>query len=421
MGRTARHRQRRQAGPDSERACSQGTPCQTAEWLALRDWSKQHGLRKHKLTLAYFPKTFRGMMATRDIAIGEDIVEIPERLLMTASKVQHAGHLSEQQALTLWVCQQYSLGERSPWHAYISTLPQDFDSVPLFQLSGASPGKLAQTGLWHVLPRSVQAKIADQHQRLVEDWRCAKLVAADNLTDWRRFVWAWLAVSTRSINLGRKHKDRLALAPFLDFLNHSETAQVTVRFDEHRRVFAIRSLVAYRKGQEVFISYGPHDNRHMLVEYGFVLEHNPFRFLELDSQVMDWISECKLVVQRRKQSAVKPEDFDRMVEVLKGYGLFGDYTFDNEPSFRLLAALHLLLPLAEEGAAVRRVLARWERWRRGELELDERAAELWVEGACQSVQERAGRVMRDLQAEDSFLLVCLRVIWAEIGGVAAGN
>ncbi|ORX67135.1 SET domain-containing protein [Linderina pennispora] len=297
-------------------------------------------------------------MATRDIAIGEDIVEIPERLLMTASKVQHAGHLSEQQALTLWVYQQYSLGERSPWHAYISTLPQDFDSVPLFQLSGAFARK---TGADRIVARSA-AVCAGENCRPAP---AAGGGLAVREIDWRRFVWAWLAVSTRSINLGRKHKDRLALAPFLDFLNHSETAQVTVRYDEHRRVFAIRSLVGYRKGQEVFISYGPHDNRHMLVEYGFVLEHNPFRFLELDSQVMDWISECKLVVQRRKQSAVKPEDFDRMVEVLKGYGLFGDYTFDNEPSFRLLAALHLLLPLVEEGAAVRRVLARWERWRRG--------------------------------------------------------
>ncbi|KAJ1949567.1 hypothetical protein FBU59_001086, partial [Linderina macrospora] len=175
----------------------------------------------------------------------------------------------------------------------------------------------------------MQAIIADQYARLVEDWRCAKLASPDILLEWRVFVWAWLAVSTRCINLGRRENarkglvgtaDRVALAPFLDFLNHNETAQVTVRFDELKRKFVIRTHIAYRKGQEVFISYGPHDNRRMLVDYGFVLAANPYRFLELDSQVDDWVGAAKQTVAGRKQSTVSPADLDQMVELLRSHG-----------------------------------------------------------------------------------------------------
>ncbi|KAI8320925.1 SET domain-containing protein, partial [Martensiomyces pterosporus] len=321
-------------------------------WSGLRDWCKMQGLPKTKLTLAYFPDTFRGMMATRDIDQGEDIIRVPERLLVTASKVRRltmarakadsssaAGmggwDLSEHQSLAYWVYTEAELGQRSEWHSYISTLPRDFASVPLF---------VGAKWVLSRLPHSMRQKIAEQQSRLFNDWThtCASLSAANSrpVTSWRLYVWAWLAVNTRCIHLGRHSAqtdilrpisgdDSIALAPVLDFLNHSGQADVSVRFDEKQKCFSIRTNRPYAKGQEVFISYGPHDNRFMLAEYGFVLAHNPFQFLELDHV-----------------AAMGPSDVDTLVATLKQHGLWGDFTISLdalEPSYRLQAALQLLL------------------------------------------------------------------------------
>ncbi|KAJ2009299.1 hypothetical protein GGI04_000548, partial [Coemansia thaxteri] len=124
-GRTARQRRQRAAcGLAQSKAA--GRPCTDEFWISLRRWSKERGFPKTKLTLAYFPDTFRGMMATRDIEQGEAIVRVPDRLLVTASKAKAAvlsrakarspsfgsdWGLSEHQSLAYWVYAETELQE----------------------------------------------------------------------------------------------------------------------------------------------------------------------------------------------------------------------------------------------------------------------------------------------------------------------
>ena len=52
--------------------------------------------------------------------------------------------------------------------------------------------------------------------------------------------------------------------------------------------------MAYRSGEQVYISYGPHDNHFLLLEYGFVAPDNPHDFVPCDSFFWDCVSEEKL-------------------------------------------------------------------------------------------------------------------------------
>ncbi|KAJ2220464.1 hypothetical protein IWW45_009095 [Coemansia sp. RSA 485] len=461
-GRAHRRRQQRRLRQGRTVQGDSGRPCIDKTWSDLRSWCKARGMPKTKLTLAYFPDTFRGMMATKDMGTGEDIVRVPESLLITASKVKRLlasdrtipWTLSEHQSLTCWLYTESEKRARSEWHMYIDSLPRDFASVPLFTLSGTVPASNiamdTREASWIMghLPYSVQQKVGEQHERLYRDWvstcRFLEELGLEALVAWRRYVWAWLAVNTRCIHLGQpaSSKDSMALAPILDFLNHSEQADVTTFYDSKSSQFVIRTNRPFRKGQEVFISYGPHDNRFMLLEYGFVLRQNPYQVLELDHAVCAWVDAVKSrskAAKRPGAGLMQPADIDALIATLKQHSLWGDYTIsldDLEPSYRLHAALRLLLPAEQRDVTSKQAIALWDRWRRGSAAdsmADGHSADLamqkaisaWVGAVCQGLSKLSQRMLAETalssqpaDAVDGFLVQCLHTVWLEISSIA---
>ncbi|KAJ2444997.1 hypothetical protein GGF42_006136 [Coemansia sp. RSA 2424] len=459
-------------------------------WTSLRGWCKEQGMPKTKATLAYFADTFRGMMATRDIGVGEDVVRIPERLLITASKVKRTTlaratsidssvhtdrwDLSEHQSLAYWVYVEAELQEQSEWHSYIRSLPRDFASIPLYVLSGSSPSATVDktsSGCvqWVAahLPQSLQQRVSEQQAKLFSDWsRTLASSAASRsrpLSDWRLYVWSWLVANTRCIHLGRGpgfarcahtpkadgakgthsigSQDSIALAPILDLLNHSGQASISTLFDVERGEFVIKTNQPFKAGQEVFISYGPHDNLFLLAEYGFTLEKNPYQHLELDHAAELWVAAAKARMQGLKRVApASPADIDTLVDMLKQRGMWGDFGLlpdDNEPSYRLRSALRLLLAVVHHGVPLKRAAAQWERWRRGEPDgaescsLDD-ATTSWVRAACQGLLDVSARMLSDTDdikhhawhdesgsGPSAFLVRCIHMVWLEINTIAA--
>ena len=51
----------------------------------------------------------------------------------------------------------------------------------------------------------------------------------------------------------------------LDFLNHTHDAKTVGFFCTKTKSYQIKTLLPYKKGEQVFINYGPHDNCFILV------------------------------------------------------------------------------------------------------------------------------------------------------------
>jgi len=105
-----------------------------------------------------------------------------------------------------------------------------------------------------------------------------------------KYIYNWLLINARTFyyvapGTGKipKPDDCLALNPFGDYFNHSDQGcEVTFGAEG----FTITSDRVYKKGEEVYISYGKHSNDFLLAEYGFVLAEKSWDEARLDSIIL---------------------------------------------------------------------------------------------------------------------------------------
>lgn len=175
-----------------------------------------------------------------------------------------------QALLSLWLLREWRAGARSSYRPYIQSLPQSY-SNPYFCSQEER----------HSLPEYLLSRLQQQEKSLLRDYR--QLRAVEDVWSLTEFEWAWFTVNTRAVYLAHDPRfesqanlpsaDCLALVPHLDLLNHS--GGVSVRTVVDRAGYQIVSLSPVQKYHQAFISYGPHDNTKLLIEYGFYLENNP--------------------------------------------------------------------------------------------------------------------------------------------------
>ncbi|XP_041353980.1 SET domain-containing protein 4-like isoform X2 [Gigantopelta aegis] len=248
--------------------------------------------------------TGRGLKATRTINPGDVIVSLPETLLITPVTALESAvgdvikrcrpRLTPQAALSLFLVYENHLGSRSDWFAYIQSVPAVF-STPLYW----TPQELG-----HLPPavRESAGHMIDRHRDVYDEIVAVLKSLPHCHTGWfsyDSFQWAWTVVNTRSVYLETKQvpllqftpsgETNLALAPFLDLLNHSDSAQMEAGHNAKTRCYEIKTFNKFKKHDQVFISYGYHDNQKLFLEYGFTIPgntHNVHQF--------SWTELCNL-------------------------------------------------------------------------------------------------------------------------------
>ncbi|KAG1684715.1 SET domain-containing protein 4 [Nymphon striatum] len=273
-----------------------------SQYIKLINWMQSYTEYKHstKLKPAICEGTGRGLKAHNAIDVGEVIVSIPIQMLITKHTIHQSTNIAsifknyEMQSIDLimlfLVCEKYN--EESIFKCYIDTLPVDYTNVTFFSKSHVQmfPDKMK------LLATLKQHKIFKQCQNLFKLFKQEQLCTRYQTISYKRrskceppsysddillndLRWAHSAINTRSVYFeidGKKcWEDNIALAPFLDLLNHSATACVKAGFNESNQCYEITTMNAYKKFEEVFIKYGNHDNFQLLIEYGFVIQDNP--------------------------------------------------------------------------------------------------------------------------------------------------
>jgi len=252
----------------------------------------------------------RGLIARKGINDGDKLFSIPLPLCMTKAaarkelgKAAIPASTSEYIAIALLLChERYVKGERSFWWPYINILPETDEVNPSYTWSEeelalleGSPGIKAT--------RSMMAKLRGEYGALLSQTEDSQGIFARNPqlfpgagqeTEgpfcFKHFEWAFTMLFSRAIRLERlSDGEAVALVPYADLINHSpfSTAYINAKQGEKSIfgdepdnvvVFADR---AFKKMEQVFISYGQKANSELLLLYGFSLDRNPFNSVEV--------------------------------------------------------------------------------------------------------------------------------------------
>jgi len=259
-----------------------------SEFIELCRWMKLNSWRPvTKLSLAVFPHIGRGLMTLSNLKPQDLIVQIPLKLLITRHQVMQLIpqltnlRLTTAESLTLFLiyCQKFNLNGK-----YIATLPSEF-----------SVGALCTCEETEKLPDCIRKTIVTGREYLMSKFRKIQRIWTDLFDSdlpLYLFNWAWCSVNTRAVyykdtnQLENNAENNMALAPYLDLLNHDPNAVVKAGFNEKTQCYEIRTLQPIGKHQQVFINYGPHDNVKLFLEYGFVVPGNIHAAVEFDSDYL---------------------------------------------------------------------------------------------------------------------------------------
>jgi histone-lysine N-methyltransferase SETD3 len=218
----------------------------------------------------------RGVVATRRIAAGSELAQIPRSALISvdaalaslAERQMRAAAVDEMSELTqlaLWLLVERR-DPRSAFRPYLDTLPPSFPDFPI----NAAPAELALLDgtLTGSMVDYQRATLESDHARLEIDVPWFREFSFDD------FVWAKLCVGSRTFALVIGGQEAKVLVPFADMLNHAPGVHTRRSYDDGGRALRLLAQREYQAGEEVFTPYGSRSNKDLLLQYGFCMDHN---------------------------------------------------------------------------------------------------------------------------------------------------
>lgn len=287
-------------------------------------WAEDHGVTINGIAPAKFVDRGMGIVAAKDIKKGDRLVHVRNTSLVHAAlpsfrdlklpeNVPVHGRLAA--ALAIW----YSDPEQQEYMVWQDVWPTQFDFKSTMPLYYAKE-------LQDLLPHAASTLLTNQRNKLEKDWNDLQKHISTISKD--LFTYIWLIVNTRTFywtypdlpnshpRLPKKRKqltadDCYAMCPFMDYFNHSDVGCDPQSDSKGYSVSADRD---YKAGEEVSVSYGPHTNDFLLVEYGFILGINQNDSIPLDHLLLPHLSA-------------------EQADALREDGFHGNYTlFSKEPT-----------------------------------------------------------------------------------------
>ncbi|CAN6598460.1 ribosomal lysine N-methyltransferase 2 [Trichomonascus vanleenenianus] len=300
-------------------------------------WLKEGGsFVSPKIAVQDLPGRGRGVVATEEIPKGTILANIKRKQLVNFETLKQ--RIAKEDAigrkalgvlpgplLLAWYVYRHMDDPNNYWAPFIRMLPtvEELKTVPLMW-AAQERGQL---------PSGVLRQLLTQYTKFQSDVELVKNEVCDEKLrqefDVVKFKHAWLCVNTRCIYMNVpgtvSRVDKLTLAPFADYLNHVCDESKSIKLNISTTGLEIISKVDYAIGEEIYLTYGPHDNSTLLTEYGFVVDSNPWDSVDISNQITPLL---------------QPSHRD----VLSQLGYYGDqYTLElTGPSFRTEMAVAAL-------------------------------------------------------------------------------
>ncbi|KAJ2902758.1 Ribosomal lysine N-methyltransferase set11 [Zalerion maritima] len=301
-----------------------------AEYSELLAWAIEKGVGVNKISPKRIPGAGLGIVAAEDIEVNDIVLKVPAACLRTVDTfpTKLKSKLPKDMTVHSLLALDIVLDPTSAYSIWQAAFPpfSDFQKcIPLLWDSSTTSSHL---------PFTVRKLVDHQLEKLSRDWSIISPVFPDLSED--RYTHAWLLVNTRTFYYATsRHErlypkdDRMALQPIADLFNHSSCGGCTVSFDSRvldSEGFAVKATRAYKKGQEVTISYGNHSNDLLLAEYGFCLEENEWDEVCIDEAILPLLSKTQK-------------------EILKDRGFKGGYIIDGRTPvcYRTEVAVRVML------------------------------------------------------------------------------
>lgn len=323
------------------------------KFLLAKGWKNETNLK-----IGRFERMGRGIYSKTKLE--ENLIEIPFDCLVSIFTLESdlnfkrmfdenkfeffKNEISFQGLLALYLSYQKTLGDSSEWHPYIQTLPISF-SNPYF----------CEKLELHFLPEAILEKIVEQNSLIKKNYANLMEILKNGprtLISLDLFKWSYFVCNTRSVYLNSSairslisneffktilsDSQNMALAPFLDFFNHSpeittisklsqnesqiERNAEKIKSKEASLFYQLSSEILWKKRQQIFINYGNFNNTKLFLEYGFFVPGNSCDFLEFSlNDINNYIkshSEHKfLLIPKHKYKFIKEHELENQIYV----------------------------------------------------------------------------------------------------------
>lgn len=247
-------------------------------------WIKSNGGDVNSLEVSQSTDGSAGycLRCTQDVTSGSRLVTLPASCQLTydQSSDERLLNLIRQVPEELWgaklalqVLLQRTAGPSSFFHPYLSLLPQGFPGLPMFfsreavQMLSYLPvvEQVNKRGRWlHQFSQSV----LDPIRGTPRDPYGGAIVDV-NALGWGLGVVTSRAFRTR----GPSHP--ASMLPLIDMANHSFTPNTEVKPAGDGKL-ALLAKKKIKAGEEILLSYGQLPNDFLLLDYGFLVDNNPF-------------------------------------------------------------------------------------------------------------------------------------------------
>ncbi|XP_062111382.1 ribulose-1,5 bisphosphate carboxylase/oxygenase large subunit N-methyltransferase, chloroplastic [Humulus lupulus] len=309
-----------------------------------------------------------GLIAQRDIARNEVVLEIPKRLWINPDTVSASEIGNVCSGLKPWIAVAlFLLREKfrddSLWRLYFDILPKQTNSTMFWseeELSEIQGTQLLSTTL------GVKEYVVSEFKKLEEEVILPnkKLFPSPITID--DFFWAFGILRSRAFS--RLRAQNLVLIPLVDFINHSHK----VTSEEHAwevkgpaglfswdYLFSLRSPISVKAGEQVVIQYDINkSNAELALDYGFIdpLEERNAYTLTLEISESDPFYGDKLDIAEANgwsETAYFDIFFNRplppaMLPYLRLVALGGTDAFLLETIFRNSILGHLEYPISHD-------------------------------------------------------------------------